>query len=101
MGEGGIRDVLLDFANALESASVNLRFQIKQKEQVWSWDPIKITWEKAQGPKGEFERSEDVDNPQFKAMLSDLVDHGGKASRQDCFYWVFRNGSVVGRKRVK
>ena len=59
-------------------------------------------WEeqlKAEGQKGEFEKSEDVNNPEFKAMLKDLQSHGGKLTRNGMFYWVYKNGSTVGRKK--
>jgi len=64
-----------------------------------SWNPNKIKWEKAEGFKGEYERSEDVNNPEFKVMLKDLAQHGGKLTKDGYFYWVFKNGSTVGRKR--
>jgi len=65
----------------------------------FSWNPDKIKWEKAQGFKGEFERSEDVNNAEFKALLKDLASHNGKLSRNGFFYWTFKNGSTVGRKK--
>lgn len=63
------------------------------------WDPSKVKWEKREGPKGMYERSEDVDNPDFQNMLKDLAAHDGKKSRGGYFYWVFTNRRVVGRKR--
>ncbi|MEM2506597.1 MAG: hypothetical protein QXF61_06120, partial [Nitrososphaeria archaeon] len=65
----------------------------------FSWNPDKIKWEKAQGFRGEFERSEDVNNSEFKALLKDLAQHNGKLTRNGWFYWTFRNGSTVGRKK--
>jgi len=69
------------------------------EKQAESWDPSKITWQQAEGSKGVYERSEDVNNPEFKAMLKDLQGHGGKMSRNGYFLWVFQNGTTVGRKR--
>lgn len=63
------------------------------------WSPSKIKWEEAQGSKGPYERSEDMNNPEFKAMLKDLQAHKGKLNRQGYFYWVFENGHTVGRKK--
>ncbi len=50
---------------------------------------------------GEYERSEDVDNPNFKALLRDVQAHGGKMTVENYFVWAFRNGSVLGRKPRK
>ena len=70
-----------------------------EKEPRESWDPQKIKWLSAQGSKGQYERSEDVDNPEFEKMLQDLGTHKGKLYRNGLFYWLFTNGRVVGRKR--
>jgi len=67
--------------------------------EVYSWDPSKIKWTKMRNPRGEFEKSEDYSNPEFKAMLKWLNEHGGKAERGGYFYWVYRNGATVGRKK--
>ena len=98
---------VIDFANAVESACVNLRRQVEGKQKVTdvmskpNWDPSKIQWIETEGFKGKYERSEDVNNLQFKGMLKDLAEHDGKLTRDGLFYWVFKNGCVVGRKKVK
>jgi hypothetical protein len=46
-----------------------------------------------------YERSEDKNNPEFKAMLKDLAAHNGKMTKETFFYWVFENGATVGRKK--
>lgn len=68
-----------------------------------TWDPSKIVWTEHEGSKGPYERSEDVNNPDFKSMLQDLQDHHGKMNREGRFYWIFPDGQVVGRtpKREK
>jgi hypothetical protein len=99
-----LAEVLVDFASALESACVNLKryvLDLANVDEKPLWDPDKIKWEKAEGSKGEFERSEDVDNPEFKSMLKDLAEHGGKLNRLGYFYWAFQNGSTIGRKKRK
>jgi hypothetical protein len=63
------------------------------------YDANKIKWEKSTGSKGEYERSEDINNLDFKAMLKDIAAHQGKLSRDGYFYWTFNNGTTVGRKR--
>jgi hypothetical protein len=95
--------LVLDFVNAVESACVQLRQQVAQlkniDERKWNWNPEAIEWVEAEGSKGKYERSEDVNNLEFKRMVKDLADHNGKLTRQGCFYWLFQNGSTVGRKK--
>jgi len=93
-----------DFLNSLEEAVQKMKMQIGKlvgviEKQKWDWNPEAIKWEKSQGAKGEFEKSEDVNNPEFKKMLKDLAEHDGKLTRDGVFYWVFKNGSTVGRKK--
>jgi hypothetical protein len=95
---------LTDFLNGLEASCVKLRKQIEkllgsEVKPKWDWNPDVIKWEKAEGWKGDYEKSEDVNNPEFKAMLKDLAEHDGKLTREGLFYWVFKNGSTVGRKK--
>jgi hypothetical protein len=89
-----------DFLNGLEASIVKLRSQIdKLLGSKWKWNPDKIKWEKAEGFKGDYERSEDVNSLDFKELLKDLAEHNGKLTRNGMFYWVFKNGSTVGRKK--
>ncbi|MEM2255138.1 MAG: hypothetical protein QXD73_06105 [Candidatus Bathyarchaeia archaeon] len=96
-----------DFLDSLEASVAKMKQQIAKLVGVaedkakpkFSWNPDKIKWEKAQGSKGEFERSEDVNNPEFKALLKDLAQHNGKLTRDGWFYWTFKNDSTVGRKK--
>ena len=85
--------------NAVSLLNEWLGLSGEEETQKWNWDPNAIKWENAEGFKGEYERSEDVNNPEFKAMLKDLAQHGGKLTRNGMFYWVFKNGSTVGRKK--
>lgn len=64
-----------------------------------AWDPSKIAWSQAEGPSGPYEKSEDLNNLEFKTMLKDIQDHEGKLTRGAYFYWSFQNGHTVGRKR--
>jgi hypothetical protein len=90
---------LIEYMKAHEAAMAKLKAKIEEIFSHSEWDPAKIRWEKAEGKKGEYERSEDINNPEFKALLKDLASHGGKLTRDGIFYWTFRNGSTVGRKR--
>jgi len=98
------REAIIDFCNALEAAAVKLKHDVgASPEQVkWTWNPDKIPWKWADkpGPKGPYEKSEDLNNPEFKAMLKDLQEHKGRLQRNAFFYWVFQNGSTVGRKKT-
>ena len=93
-----------DFLDSLEASVVKMKMQIAKlvgviEKQKWDWNPDVIKWVKAEGSKGEFEKSEDFNNPEFKKMLKDLAEHNGKLTRDGVFYWVFKNGSTVGRKK--
>lgn len=68
-------------------------------EEEAGWNPSKIVWRKAEGTSGPYERSEDVNNLDFKALVKDLAAHGGKLTRDGTFYWLFKNGATVGRKK--
>jgi len=94
-------DDFVDFLNGLESNIVKMRMQIEKLlgSRVWTWNPDKIVWSKAEGSKGEYERSEDVNSLDFKNLLKDLADHKGSLIRDGLFYWTFKNGSTIGRKR--
>jgi hypothetical protein len=90
----------LDMLNGIEASITKMKSQVAKLVGVQpKWNPDKIKWEKAEGFKGEFEKSEDVNNPEFKAMLKDLTQHNGKLSREGFFYWTYKNGSTVGRKK--
>lgn len=95
----------LDMLSGMEASIIKMKQQIgklvgvAEEKRKFSWNPDAIKWEKAQSSRGEFERSGDVNNPEFKAMLKDLAQHNGKLTRDGMFYWVYKNGSVVGRKR--
>jgi len=90
-------EAFTDFLNAIEAGIESARQHIKSGKSVW--DATKIMWTQAEGSKGVYERSEDVNNLEFKAMLKDLAGHGGKMNHEGYFYWTFQNGTTVGRKK--
>lgn len=98
-----INEALLNFSDALENATLVLKQAIgaKQEPNQALWDPSKIKWEEATGNAGPYERSEDTDNLDFKALVKDLAEHEGKLSHDGMFYWLFQNGTTVGRKKRK
>ncbi|MEM3623552.1 MAG: hypothetical protein QXR76_07280 [Candidatus Bathyarchaeia archaeon] len=101
MTEKGNEDLaltaLLDFLDAVEAGVSAAKQRIKEAKI--GWNPDKIKWEDAEGSSGQYQRSEDFNNPEFKAMLKDLQAHRGKLTRNGYFYWIFKNGSTVGRKK--
>jgi hypothetical protein len=93
-------DDFRQFLTELQNLCAKMKEQIdKLQPSKWTWNPEAIKWEKATGASGEYERSEDVNNLEFKALLKDLAEHNGRLTRDGWFYWTFKNGSVVGRKK--
>jgi hypothetical protein len=93
-------DALIAFLDAAE-AGIAAAKQILKEKGVAAWAPAKIKWTEEEGFKGKYEKSEDVNNPEFKAMLKDLQQHKGRLTHNGYFYWVFENGSTVGRKQME
>lgn len=96
-----LEEVLLDFMNAVESACVNVRRYLKgeKAKPSFDWNPERITWTWKEGSKGKYERSEDINNLEFKKLLIHLAHSNGALRRNGYFYWTFKNGHMVGRKR--
>ena len=90
---------LLEFLNAVEAGIAAAKRLISEAKGIKEWDPNRIKWELAEGASGPYERSGDVNNAEFKSMLQDLAAHGGKMTRNGYFFWVFKNGHTVGRKK--
>jgi len=102
MSEGNkLSEAVIDFCNAIEAAAVKLKHDLGASPQQvkYTWNPEKISWTDKQGEKGPFQISEDVNNTDFKALLQDLAAHNGKLQREGYFYWTFKNGATVGRKK--
>lgn len=97
-------DMLLEFLNAVETGVAAAKQRYKEKKGISDsdearWQPDRIRWEQAQGNSGPYERSEDADSPDYKALLNDLAAHQGKLVRDGYFYWLFQNRSMIGRKK--
>ena len=93
---------LRDAAQMMADAANEYLERLKPPEaKEYTWHPEKIAWTQAEGAKGTYERSEDVNSIDFKALLTDLEAHNGKLTHNGFFYWVFRSGSIVGRKQRK
>ena len=72
--------------------------QQQSKAVLQTYDVNKIQWTKATGQRGEYEQTEDANNPEYKALREDLAKHNGKMNIKGAFYWVFQNGVTIGRK---
>jgi hypothetical protein len=102
--EGNFESFLKGFVDALNSvcdALSRLRDEIAVLVEAFPYDINRIKWEPAEGSAGVYEKSEDVNNPHFKAVLRDVQRHGGKMTIDNYFVWSFKNGSVLGRKPRK
>jgi len=63
------------------------------------FDASKIAWQDREGQKGKYQISEDFSNPEHKALLKFLSEHaGGCVNSEGYFFWVYKNGSTIGRK---
>ena len=60
-----------------------------------------ITWTKAEGKKGPYERAEEQDSVAFRALINDLDEQQGKLQREGYFIWLFSDGKTIGRKPSK
>jgi len=104
----GLAETVLDFVSALEAACVKLRREIDeqfgpQAVPSFNWDPAKIRWVETEGFRGKYERypaegAKAEAGDDYKNLLVDLAKHVGRLSREGWFYWLFTDGSTVGRK---
>jgi len=94
-------DAIFELINAVDAGITSFKKRLNVEKDIasLSWNSEKIKWDQADGKNGPYERSEDVNNPEFKTMLKDLTRHGGKLTRNGWFYWTFKNGLAVGRKK--
>ena len=73
--------------------------EAKEKQVKWNWNPQNIRWVETEGFKGKYERYPAEGSKDYFNMLEDLKAHDGRLTREGFFYWVFRDGSTVGRKK--
>jgi len=94
---------LLEFLNACEAGITAAKRLIAEDKGVHqeeeSWDPAKIQWAMTEGSRGAYERSEDTNSADFRLLVKELTQHDGKLSSNGYFYWLFQDGSTVGRKK--
>ncbi len=64
------------------------------------WNPEKIRWTQKEGTKEPYEQTSiDFNNPDYDELVHDLEAHKGKLQRDGKFYWLFENGTTIGRKQ--
>jgi hypothetical protein len=95
--------MILDFMNGVEQGIAAAKQRYKERKGFSpdkpAYNPDNIKWERAQGASGPYERSEDANSADFKLLLKDLAQHNGKLSKDGYFYWLFQNGTIIGRKK--
>jgi hypothetical protein len=106
-----VLEVVADFLNAMEAATVNAKRQIADIMGVTfhpvstklPFDATKIKWQDRENQNGEFQMSEDYDSLDHKALLKFLEGHVPSKciTSEGWFYWVYPNGSTIGRKLKK
>lgn len=76
-----------------------LTSQTQPQTEPTTYDTSKIKWEPKTGAKGPFEKTDDYNSLDYKALLRELQSHKGKMRKNGYFIWIFQNGSTIGRKR--
>lgn len=107
-----VLEILVDFANAVEAAAVNVKHRVAEitgvkgavavREETLNPDAIK--WQLQPGlnnPKGPFEKSEDFNNPNHKSLVKKLTENKGFLRLKGFQYWLYENGSTIGRRAMK
>jgi len=64
-----------------------------------NWKPESIAWVSATGPKGEYSRSYDRTNPEYKRIFDDLKSLKQPFEFSGCIYWVLGD-NTLGRKKI-
>ena len=96
-------EALTDFLNAVEAGIESARQTIKTAkrldEKETKIDLNAIKWEPATGPHGEYQKSLDLENPQYQTLLAKLTEHDGKMTLDGWFIWAFGEGGGIGKKQ--
>ena len=58
-----------------------------------------IKWQGATGPHGAYEKTLDLENPQYQTLLAELTQHNGKMTLDGWFIWAMSQSGGIGRKR--
>jgi hypothetical protein len=104
-----LAEEIIDFCNNGEALFGKLRTKVEKligqskSSPKLPFDVSKIRWEDRENEKGKFQMSEDYGNPEHKALLKFLDEHVPSkcVTSEGWFYWVYREGSKIGRKLKK
>jgi len=96
-----LADALLEVLNGMEAGIIQAKKLLGTSVGVTetTFNPEKITWQTAEGTKGPYERSDDVNSSDFKALVKDLAAHNKFLTHDGYRYWLFQNGCTVGRRK--
>jgi protein gp37 len=94
-------ETVLKLRDAFIMASDALQEELQSMAPVETIDLNKIAWVNAEGDKGPYQKSEDLNNQEFKRLLKALEEHSGKMQIDQFFLWTFQNGTTIGRKLRK
>lgn len=101
-----LTELLAEFRDWIQ-AGERLRERIDEflnlvaENHLTEWNPDNIQWTKAEGTRGPYERADKQDSRDFRLMLKDLDEHGGRMTKGGYFYWRFDQSETVGRKPRK
>lgn len=93
--------------DAQDAANQQLRISIKKLVDVQltpcsiklPFNAERITWTAKVGNRGPFELSNNIENPDYLALLEFLKTHAdGALASEGFYYWVFTDGVTIGRK---
>lgn len=99
---------ILDMGNGMESGIETFRQRMKQLKLAesgqslplsYTWNIENIRWTEQHGAKGPFDvaRPEDnVDGPDFKALMSNIQKNGGKMTKEGHFFSIMQDGVSIG-----
>jgi hypothetical protein len=105
-------EIISDHADGLEALAVKLKREIaelvRRKDSTSRPGPLtdipadtgEIVFTRLVGQKGEYEKSEDFENPRFKALKTTVQAHNGAMTADGFFLWIFPDGKAIGRKRL-
>ena len=98
-----LTELLAEFRDWLQ-AGERLRERIDEflnlieETRLAEWNPDNIKWTQAEGSRGPYERADKQEGRDFKLLLKDLDEHGGRMTKGAYFYWRFDQSETVGRK---
>ena len=101
-------DFLVKLRDAHQQAADALNEELEKHAppDVIEYDPEKILWTKATGPKGPYEiypafQQKPTMTADYTALLEDLKKHKDKLQHGGLFYWKFDDNITVGRKPAR